>query len=143
MNPRTPLAARILLGGVLAVAGTMKIAHPAAFFSDLLGFHLAIPEICLRIVAAGLPWLELVVGAGLLLNVWPETIRPLVSALCLGFVLMLGQAVARGLDLNCGCFGAGGAGWFERPAIALVRAAILLGVSLFVTVDNVRAERGI
>jgi putative oxidoreductase len=142
MSARTQLAARILLGAVLAVAGAMKIAHPAAFFSDLLGFRLALPEMCLRIVAAGLPWLEVVAGAGLVLNIWPETIRPLVSALCLVFVLMLGQAVARGLDLNCGCFGAGGAGWFERPDVALVRAGVLLGVSLYVMLESAPHNTG-
>ena len=70
---------------------------------------------------------------GLLLNFWAETIRPLASVLCLVFVLMLAQAVLRGLDLNCGCFGAAGAGWFERPDVALVRATLLLAASLYVT----------
>jgi hypothetical protein len=41
----------------------------------------------------------------------------------------LGEAVARGLDLDCGCFGKVGAGWFERPMVALVRAVILLVIA--------------
>jgi hypothetical protein len=110
----------------------MKIAHPGDFFSDLLGFRVPFPEMFLRIVAVDLPWLEMLVGVGLILNVWPETIRPVVAGLCLIFVLMLGQAVLRGLDLNCGCFGSVGRGWFERPDVALVRAGLLLAGSLYV-----------
>ena len=131
MNSRLRNACRFVLGAVFVLAGGMKVAHPAAFFSDLLGFGVPFPEIFLRVVAAGLPWLEVLAGFGLLLNFWPETIRPVVSGLCLIFVLMLGQAVARGLDLNCGCFGSDGRGWFERPAVALVRAVILFAASLY------------
>jgi putative oxidoreductase len=121
---------RLVLGGILLVAGAMKIGEAAVFFSDLLGYRLPLPEIFLRWVAIGLPWVEVVLGLGLIFNFWPETIRPLVCALWLIFVLLLGQAVARGLDLDCGCFGAGGHGWFERPDVALLRAVIFLAASL-------------
>jgi hypothetical protein len=133
MNARAKHACRFILGAVFLVAGGMKIAHPAAFFSDLLGFGVPFPEMFLRIVAVTLPWIEVLVGAGLLLNVWPETVRPVGSGLCLIFVLMLGQAVIRGIDLNCGCFGSGGRGWLERPDVALVRAGLLFAASLYVT----------
>jgi len=49
---------------------------------------------------------------------------------------MLVQAVLRGLDLNCGCFGAAGRGWFERPDVALVRASLLFAASLYLMVDR-------
>lgn len=132
MNSRLRNVCRFGLGAVFLLAGGMKIAHPAIFFSDLLSFGLPFPEMFLRVVAVSLPWLEVLAGFGLVLNLWPETIRPVASILCLIFVLMLGQAVMRGLDLNCGCFGAGGRGWFERPAVALVRAGILFAASLYV-----------
>ena len=131
MNARLSNACRFVLGAVFVLAGGMKVAHPAAFFSDLLGFGVPFPEMFLRFVAAGLPWLEVLAGLGLLLNFWPETVRPVVSGLCLIFVLMLGQAVARGLDLNCGCFGPDARGWFERPDVALARAVILSAASLY------------
>ena len=132
MNSRPKNVGRFMLGAILIVAGGMKLIHPADFFSDLLGFRVPLPEMFLRVVTVFLPWLEVFAGVGLLLNVWAETIRPLVAGLCLVFVLMLGQAVLRGLDLNCGCFGAAGSGWFERPDVALVRAGILFAVSLYV-----------
>ncbi len=131
MNRRLGHACRFVLGGIFVIAGGMKLAHPTVFFADLLGFGVPFPEMFLRWVAVGLPWFEVLTGAGLLLNFWPETIRPLVALVCLSFVLMLGQAVVRGLDLNCGCFGAGASGWFERPDVALVRAGLLFAASLY------------
>ncbi len=122
---------RFGLGAVFATAGAAKIVHPADFFSDLLSYRVVLPEVVLRLAAVWLPWLEVVAGLGLLLNFWTETIRPVVAALCLIFVAMLAQAVARGLELNCGCFGAGAHGWFERPDVALGRAVILLAAALY------------
>ena len=134
MNPRFVNAGRFFLGAIFLIAGGMKIAHPADFFSDLLGFKTPLPEFFLRVVAIWLPWLEAIAGLALIADFWAETVRPLVASLCLIFGLMLGQAVVRGLDLNCGCFGSGAHGWFERPDIALVRAAILFAVSLSIAV---------
>ena len=134
MNPRFVNAGRFFLGAIFLIAGGMKIAHPADFFSDLLGFKIPLPELFLRVVAVWLPWLEAIAGLALIADVWAETVRPLVAGLCLVFVLMLGQAVVRGLDLNCGCFGSGGHGWFERPDVALVRATILFAVAIVAAV---------
>ena len=136
MNTPFRTGCRFVLGIVFVVAGGMKVAHPADFLSDLLGFGIPFPEMFLRVVAVGLPWLEVCTGLGLMLNFWPETIRPLVAFLYLVFVVMLGQAVLRGLDLNCGCFGASGQGWFERPDVALVRAGLLFAASLYVAVER-------
>ena len=127
---------RLILGATLLAGGGMKISDPVGFFSDLSGYGVPFPEIFLRLVAAGLPWLEVFSGCGLILDFWSETIRPMVSVLWLIFVLMLGQALMRGLDLNCGCFGSGGHSWFERPGVAFARACILLVASLYVTAGS-------
>lgn len=131
MSQSLPVVSRCVLGAVFIAAGVSKIVHPAVFFGDLLSYRVPLPELFLRMVAVWLPWLEVAAGLGLLLDFWAETVRPVVAVLCLVFVVMLTQAVVRGLDLNCGCFGAGAAGWFERPGAALVRALILLVASLY------------
>ena len=84
-----------------------------------------------RFVAVVLPWVEIVSGGFLLADLWTETAGVLVSGLCFVFVLVLGQAVLRGLELKCGCFGELAVGWFERPKVALLRAFVLLGASLW------------
>jgi len=115
-----------VLGVIFLAAGILKVAHPRDFYSDLLAYEVAVPDLLLRYVAVALPWLEVLCGGALLVDFWSETIRPLVAALCLIFVLMLGQAVLRGLDLKCGCFGVAQGGWLDFPVVALGRAAALL-----------------
>lgn len=128
--PRT--AIRLVLCIIFIWAGAEKIAHPAAFFSALLDYEVPFPDQFVRVVAVSLPWLEVFCGIALLLNAWAETVRPLVSVLCLIFVLMLGQALLRGIDLaNCGCFGPLANTWIDRPAVAFVRAVALFAGSLF------------
>lgn len=132
MIPSPKCLVSFFIGAVFCFAGGMKILNPSAFFYDLLDYGIVCPELFLRVVAVSLPWLEVFSGLGLILNIWPETIRPTVSALCLIFVSMLGQAVVRGLDLRCGCFGTDGHGWFDRPVFALGRAVLLFAGSVYI-----------
>ena len=123
------LAARIGMGVILVVAGGLKIAAPVEFYSGLLDYQVALPALVWRWLAVLLPWLEVLCGGALLADCWPETVRFLVSVLCLGFVLMLGQALLRGLELECHCFGGSKGGWWSNPWVALGRAGGLLAVS--------------
>jgi putative oxidoreductase len=132
MNRSPGNVLRLGLGALFFVAGGMKLLHPALFFSDLLSYRVAFPEMFLRWVAVGLPWFEVFIGLGLIVDFWPETIRPAACLLWLVFVVMLGQALMRGLDLNCGCFGSAGSGWLERPDVAFVRAGLSFAASLYV-----------
>lgn len=126
---------RLVLGLTFSIAGAMKLIDPPGFFSDLLSYRVPFPEIFWRIEAASLPWLELLTGMGLILNFWPETLRPVTCLLSLIFILMLGQALIRGLHLDCGCFGAHSGGWFERLDVALGRATLLFAASLYVAAE--------
>lgn len=123
--------ARVLLGAVFLVAGALKIAHPVDFHSDLLAYDVPLPDFVFRLVAVVLPWLEAICGAALIANVWTETAGAVVTAMCLTFVVMLSQAVMRGLELTCGCLGSEDEGWFDRPGVALVRAVVLLAGSVW------------
>ena len=129
---RAQAIVRWMLGAIFLLAGALKIAHPGDFYSDLLAYEVDLPDGIFRCIAIAVPWLEVVCGGALLADFWPETVRLLVMALCLIFVLMLGQAVLRGLDLNCGCFGRGASGWFNRPIAALARAVLLLAGAVWI-----------
>jgi hypothetical protein len=122
---------RGILAAVFVVAGAFKAANPADFHSDLVAYQTGLPDSILRLVAVVLPWFEVIVGLALGADFWPETIRFLVVVLNFGFVLMLGQAVVRGLDLRCGCFGPLTPDWLAQPPVALGRAAGLLGASVW------------
>lgn len=128
---RARAVVRWILGAVFVGAGVLKVAHPVAFQTDLLAYGIAAPDWVFRFIAVVVPWVEIFSGGLLLAGFWPETAGVLVTGMSLVFVLALGQAVVRGLDLQCGCFGAVAAGWFEQPLVALARATLLLGASVW------------
>jgi putative oxidoreductase len=129
MNSRIQTALRLVIGAVLLWAGISKLLQPSAFYSELIAYRVPLPGGVWQLLAATLPWFELICGAALALNVWPETVRPTVLLLFGTFGAMLLEAMIRGLDIRCGCFGSG-PGWFESPPVALARAAVLFGAAL-------------
>jgi len=126
---RSEVIVRWALGALLLIAGALKLAHPGDFFTNLLAYEVNWPDFVFRWIAIAFPWMEVICGGALLADFWPETFRLLAVAMCLVFVLMLGQAVLRGLDLKCGCFGTGRAGWLDQPFAALLRAGAMLAAS--------------
>lgn len=130
-SSRARVIVRCTLGAVLLTAGVLKLSDPVRFYTDLLAYDVAVPDVALRLVALTLPWLEVLCGGALLADFWPETVGFLVACLCISFVVMLGQAVLRGLDLNCGCLGTGPAGLFSHPIAALTRAGLLLAGAIW------------
>ena len=120
---------RFILGLIFLGAGVAKLIHPADFLAELLDYHVSLPALVWHLIAACLPWLEIILGAALCAHWWPETVSPLTTALAALFVAMLLQAVLRGLPLDCGCFGTWMPRWAERPPVALARAIVVLGWS--------------
>jgi putative oxidoreductase len=133
---------RWALGAIFIGAGVLKVAHPTDFYASLLAYEVGAPDWFFRSVAVVFPWLEIFGGGLLLVDVWAETAGVLVAGMCLVFVLMLGQAVLRGLDLKCGCFGALDTGWLEQPLVALVRAGGLLAASVWLLVKPAHRRAG-
>lgn len=125
---------RLVLGATMLYAGAVKALDPGAFAASLERYHL-FPAFLLAPLAAGLPWLEIVSGGALALNRLTAGASALCTALGVGFVVALGSAWWRGLDIDCGCFGGDAAG-SGNLALALGRAAGILGLAvalLFIT----------
>lgn len=96
--------ARLALAGVFLAAAAPKLADPHAFAAALANYR-AFPDASLHLIATVVPALELV-GALALLTGW--RLRGgvlLLGGLLLGFTALLAASLARGLDLDCGCFG--------------------------------------
>ncbi|HLP06827.1 MAG TPA: MauE/DoxX family redox-associated membrane protein [Opitutaceae bacterium] len=130
------LILRLALAAVFVVAAVAKIADPAAFHDAILSYRL-LPAPLTAAVALWLPWLELCAGLALLRPRHRDAALGLIFALTAVFLVALGQAAWRELDIVCGCFG--------RPAS--VRGAAYLEylgrdlALLFVTVWLLRRER--
>ncbi|MBE3112937.1 MAG: hypothetical protein IMZ46_20890, partial [Acidobacteria bacterium] len=58
------------------------------------------------IAAVVLPWLEILAGVALALGVWKRASALIISGLLVFFILLTLVTIARGLDVDCGCFGA-------------------------------------
>lgn len=136
------LLLRLALGIVFVWAGMAKLIAPDRFFLALLGYDLPLPEALLRLTAVTLPWLECLCGGALLLNLWPDTVRPLTTGLCAVFVVLLTQAFLRGLRVDCGCFGGDHGSWYNAPLFAWTRAVVLLAAALgLLAIDPIRRAR--
>jgi uncharacterized membrane protein YphA (DoxX/SURF4 family) len=107
IRPWAATAARLLLGVVLVVAGALKLPDPAAAMRAVRAYRL-LPEALVGPVAFGLPVLEMAVGLALLAGVFVRTAAVASAVLMVVFLAAVGSAWARGLQIDCGCFGGGG-----------------------------------
>ena len=101
------LIIRIILGGVLVVAGGLKITEPsqaarAAQAYQILPFDLA------GLVGMMLPIAEVSIGILLLLGLYTRFASAATSVLMLVFTAAIISAWVRGISIDCGCFGGGG-----------------------------------
>jgi uncharacterized membrane protein YphA (DoxX/SURF4 family) len=104
----TGLLARLLVGGVWIVAGFLKLPDPSENVRAVRAYQL-LPETVVPVVGHGLPVLEILLGACLVLGLLTRVTAALSAVLLVAFVVGIASAWARGLSIECGCFG-GGAG---------------------------------
>jgi uncharacterized membrane protein YphA (DoxX/SURF4 family) len=106
------LLARLLVGGVWLVAGASKLAAPADNVRAVRAYQL-LPESVVPIVGHALPVVEILVGGCLLLGLLTRGTAVVSALLLVAFIVGIASAWARGLSIECGCFG-GGAGPTEN-----------------------------
>ena len=94
---------RLILAGVFIFASIDKILQPQAFAQAVFDYQV-LPDFLINLVALILPWLELLVGASLLMNRWMPGAASIVAILMSIFVGLIFFNLARGLDISCGCF---------------------------------------
>jgi uncharacterized membrane protein YphA (DoxX/SURF4 family) len=95
---------RIAVSGLFLSAGVLKLKDPNATLVAVYQYKLLSWEGS-GAVATFLPFLEITAAIGL----WIPRVRVGASAMCIALCLIfigaLGSAVARNLDVSCGCFG--------------------------------------
>jgi uncharacterized membrane protein YphA (DoxX/SURF4 family) len=127
--PIVVLLLRIAIGGILIVAGAFKIGHGAEFAQQIAMFRL-LPQPVVAPLALLLPFVEVLVGAYLVVGLFTRASAWVAAALFLIFDAAIASAVVRGLTLSCGCFGPSDKSvttWAEvaRDAIFIVLAVIV------------------
>ncbi|WP_181781032.1 MauE/DoxX family redox-associated membrane protein [Pseudonocardia pini] len=100
--------ARLGLAAVWLVSGLIKALDPAQTYVAVRAYDV-LPREAVSVVAGVLPWFELALGLLLLVGIGTRAVAALSAALLLVFIAGVTQAWARGLSIDCGCFGGGGA----------------------------------
>ncbi len=92
----------VILGGLFFYAGLQKILHPYEFAEAVLAYQL-LPESLVGLAAAGLPWMEIAAGLGLVAGLKPRSCLLILAGLVAGFLVVILITMARGLKIDCGC----------------------------------------
>jgi len=123
------LCIRLLLGGVFLYAGFLKMRDPLAFADSIASFRI-LPNSIINLLALGLPPLEMSVGAMLVIGWRIRLASFAVLLLSMIFALALGQALIRGLEVDCGCFGSGKPSLI-KTLLSLGRDILLIAASVW------------
>lgn len=101
------LLARLVLGAVVLVAGALKVGHPETSARSVRAYQL-LPFDVAGYVGYALPVLEIALGVLLVLGLFTRASAVVSGLLMALFVVGIASAWARGLSIDCGCFGHGG-----------------------------------
>lgn len=129
-NPFLLLFLRLVVGLVFVVASVEKTADPAAFGASISNYRI-LPETIVLIPATFLPWIELLCGLSLFFGIMVRGSSLLGASMLVVFTIAVLSALARGLDITCGCFtqaaGADLIGWWKIAENAgLILACLLI-----------------
>ena len=95
---------RLFVGFIFIYAGIEKISDPSAFSTAIYNYKL-LPISLVNFLAITLPWIELTAGLLLLFGVYVKENSSIISILLVIFFIAIAVSLARGLNIECGCFG--------------------------------------
>lgn len=101
-------AARMALGIGLGLAGLLKVGSLAANVEQVKLYQLPIPDWAATIIGYSQPFLEIVVGLLLIAGLFTRISGALGALAMAAFIAGISWAWAKGLNIDCGCFSAGG-----------------------------------
>lgn len=126
------LAARIALGIIFLVSGAEKLGDLNAFAQAISNYEI-IPVVLSNFFATLIVWTEIMVAVLLIAGAGVRGAAMVTGTLLITFIIAITIAMARGLEIDCGCFVPGSGtepdkvGWpkiFED--VALLAGAIFL-----------------
>ena len=107
IQPWVSTACRLVLAGVWIVAGASKVGDLAESGRAVAAYRV-MPYDLATFIGAVLPFLEIALGLLLLLGLATRLVAILSAGLLIVFIAGIISAWARGLRIDCGCFGGGG-----------------------------------
>ncbi|MEU4788407.1 MauE/DoxX family redox-associated membrane protein [Micromonospora tulbaghiae] len=107
LRPWLGVAARLGLAAVWLIAGGTKVGDLAASGRAVNAYQV-MPYDVATVIGAALPFVELALGVLLLAGLATRLSAGVSAALLVVFIAGIASAWARGLAIDCGCFGSGG-----------------------------------
>ena len=103
LNNVITILIRVIMGFVFIYASYSKIVDPVSFSQNIHNYGVT-PLFIENIIALTLPWIELFIGLGLILNIKYHASLDISIILMATFILLILQAYLRGKSIDCGCF---------------------------------------
>lgn len=125
-HPWTLCASAWVVGIVFITAGVLKIQDPWAF-ADSIASYQVLPRSLINALALGLPPFEILTGILCISGCQRRAAVFALLTLTLIFSVALAQSLARGLEVDCGCFGGGSSSLWKTWA-ALGRDLLLVAL---------------
>ena len=116
---------RLGLGALFIYSALAKISDPYDFAFSVMRYRV-LPDFTIGVFSLTMPMLELLAGLSMLFTKWLRESALLVTGMFAMFIVALVQALARGLEISCGCFGVPSVGGREEILMALVRDVVLV-----------------
>ena len=121
---------RLILGVIFIYASYDKILHPKAFAEVIYNYQI-LPDGLINVTAIFLPWLEMLMGIFLIMGFWMPGTVIWCNTLLVVYIGALCFNLARGLDVNCGCFSTTKGSTISIESILWDVAFLALSVYLF------------
>jgi len=130
--PWLGLLARLVVGAVWLVAGVLKVGSPSESIHSVEAYQI-VPDSVSQWIGVGLPAVELVIGIALVLGVFVRGASVISAILLAAYVVAIASVWARGIKIDCGCFGGGGADPNAASSYPweIARDVVLFAVSVF------------
>jgi len=101
------LLLRFALGIIFLYAAWTKISRPWELFAMAIDSYGLLPLKWVELVARTLPWIEVAIGVFLIAGIFLRSAAVATTLLLAVFFSLMVRAYAKGMQINCGCFGAG------------------------------------
>ena len=98
---------RLIVGGIFIYASLDKLAHPQAF-AEVIHHYRLVPYFLLHPAALLLPMVEFVLGCAPVFDLGRRGAALIAAFLLVVFMAAIATALARNLDISCGCFNTDG-----------------------------------
>lgn len=127
-NKFITFAFRLVLGLVFIYASVGKILDPASFADTIYNYQI-LPDSLVAVSAIIVPWFEFWCAILLISGIFTRTSSALISLMLVFFIVALISVIARGLNIDCGCFSDSSAVSWSRVLEDL--ALLLLSLHVF------------